>query len=191
MIKTMNSLFEPRKVIDLTNATSDYLLARGETALISLAGVTSKDLKISCGEGVFDGQVIMTEVWGADGGFYLRPNGVTWPAGTINYLLQEVTTTNNTAAPGVASTGSYKDVTTFVQIELGAYGIKMASDFRISTYTKFKHVSGRGTQLRTSNNIYLNNFTAIMEDITTPWTKIGTLTFTYATTGIALITRVV
>lgn len=182
-----------KQIVDLSAATSDYLLGVGETAKIMYSGVTSLSLHIKTEEGVYelsiDQPYVTTNT--VEGAVSLSPNEATY---TNSFVFSESRTDNLVnAAGGVATFTGWRDGATCSKFPLGNPYV-MTGSYRISTRTNSKSVTGQCVRLggvAAPLTMQSEVFAGIWKDTTTVWSSLGTITFPFAQSGTIIIKRVV
>ena len=167
-----------KQIIDLTSATSDYLLGVGETVKITYASATSIPLHVATSEGVYE-LFIVGDVTAAvhDGWTSLTPN----TAGISTFYSDIFGQQNGGTPSGTTSTGES------ILVQDGA----LVSTRGIAhTYTASKSAEfsgfGRLTSYRQRRSVF-----AYCTDTTTAWTSLGTITFPVAQSGTVTIRRII
>jgi len=166
--------------VDLTNATSDYMLQVGEEAYISFSNVTSVPLRIATQSGTYyEMDVVISNPVGTSGAtmnaVFLNPNNTTY-ANAFSY----VEVFRNTQAIG-------SNYLTYSAFRLGwAYG-----DIRVYliNFTTHKSIKGIDMQTGTSDAPVIHLYVSQWNDTSTAWISLGTITFPQATSGYILVRR--
>jgi len=174
-----SSVYSFRRV-DLTNATSDYLLQVGEEAYISFSNATSVPLRIATQSGTYyEMDIVVSNNVGTSGGsgnpISLNPNNTTY-SNAFSY----VEIIRSTATSGSNSF-------TYSAFRLGwAYG-----DVRVYliNFTTHKSVKGIDMQTGTSEAPVVHLYATQWNDTTIAWTSLGTITFPQSTSGYILVRR--
>lgn len=167
-----------KQIIDLTNATSDYLLGIGETAKITYSGVTSLPLRIKTVEGEYE--VIIksdTTTITASTNASLSPNNATYAGlfsrrGVVDYVTT-VASLNELSQNSLLLCG----------------GLCKKVKLQLSTNTASKNVLVHSVGQDTGNTFHLSAG-LLWNDTTTLWESLGTITFPFAQTGTVIIKRV-
>jgi hypothetical protein len=169
--------------VDLTNTTSDYLLAVGEEAIINFTDATSVPLHIATQDGTM--YEIISFVFnsigknsGVPGDISLNPNNTTYSSA---FEYTEIGTNLN---------GSIVNYDTFSYFKIGFalssfYGI-ITNKITCKAIKVFCHIYGTDADVATTANIV-----SAWQDTTTAWTSLGTITFPQTTSGQILIRRLV
>jgi hypothetical protein len=168
--------------VDLTNATSDYMLRVGEEAIINFTNATSVPLRIATGDGTYyEMDVVVSNNVGTSGGaaasVFLNPNNTTY---SNAFLYVEI-------LRGAGGTGLWSAYFTHSAFRLGwAIG-----DIRvfIINFTTHKSVKGIDMQTGTNDTPVVHLYASSWNDITTVWTSLGTITFPQQTSGYILVRR--
>ncbi len=165
-------------LIDNSGATSDLLLNPGESAFVSYISATSIPLHIqTTSSGVYDLEIIgdLSNTGGADtaAGLYPNNSGIS----TDFRIIYR----HNTGGGDASGTN-----TGFL---LGG-GLVMGATLKVYTFTTNKTLRGSIHTLQSSSFTYLYEVLAIWNDVSTPWTSLGTLTFDTAQSGMAVIHRI-
>ena len=168
--------------VDLTNATSDYMLQVGEEAIINFTNATSVPLRIATQSGTYYECHLVCSNGGTSGGgnapVYLNPNNTTYSnsfayASLFRYLGEGNSSYDTYSAfrCGVAFVSSFFYITNFVQ---------------------YKNVKGIYDIYGLRNDTpALVVFSTDWRDTTTPWTSLGTITFPQSTSGYIIVRRLV
>ena len=167
--------------VDLTGATSDYMLQVGEEAYISFSNATSVPLHIATQSGTYyECHLICSNTGGTSGGteaeIYLNPNNTTY---SNAFMYVEV----NRASSGLGS-----NYFTYSAFRCG-YGFSNLTCY-ITNYTQYKNVRGI-YDLYGLSDYYpgLFIFSTDWRDTTTAWTSLGTFIFPQSTSGYILVRR--
>jgi len=174
-----SSVYTFRRV-DLTNATSDYMLQVGEEAYISFSDATSVPLRIATQSGTYyECHLICSNAYNASGtsaAVFLNPNNTTY----ANAFVYAEIYRNST---GLGST--YITYSAF----RCAWNFSN-STFFITNFTQYKNVRGFHDIYGTTNDApVIVAFSTDWRDATTVWTSLGTITFPQATSGYILVRR--
>jgi hypothetical protein len=167
--------------VDLTNATSDYMLQVGEEAIINFTGATSVPLKIATQSGTYyEVHLVCSNIGGESGAntnwIFLYPNNTTY------------TNAFRFARFFVNSYGSIGDVATFSAFCCG-WGL-INCVFYLTNFTQYKNIRGFFDTYGTTHNwpgLFI--FSTDWRDTTTSWTSLGTVTFPQSTSGYILVRR--
>lgn len=175
-------------VTDITGRVTDYALAVGETAKITYTGATSVPLRVATAEGVYELRMV-GDFTGTNytPGSRLVPNSGGLANGAIDYFRINLNGVTTGGAAGSLN-GSY-DGDSYSSFVLP--GVLLgATKAEISTYTKAKTfvLTGFGKDAATTYQGYVMFQT--WADTATPWTSLGTLTFSTAQSGTAIIRRI-
>jgi hypothetical protein len=174
---------EQRTPANLSNASTDYALAVGETVVEKFVLQTSVPLRIATApEGVYE--LVMycdkTIAKSADGTAVLQPNNTTY-ASAIAYR----TIYNTTGTPG----GSGAAVSSF-SLTAGL-GTLVCLTMTITTDKVAKNIVARVISATTAGVVYQELVVGAWIDTTTVWSSIGTIVLPYAQTGTVIIKRIV
>ncbi len=169
--------------IDLSNATSDYMLAYDQTAIINYSNVTSVPLHIATQDGTsYELKAFSkTQAETINGGsnfVFLHPNNIS-NVGNVDY-----NETYRFDASGGNTTVIYNS------FRIGWSGT-FTTQCRIDNFTINKTIAGlySGNVQGTSWSM-IGAFTDTWEDTTTVWTSLGTIALPVAQSGVILIKRV-
>jgi hypothetical protein len=168
-----------QRVIDLTNTSVDYTLQVGQTAILTYTNATSVPLHVSTVEGLYELDIIgdRTTSITNNNGSYLMPNNLS-QSSYISIIYE------NGAGPSRLSS------TTSTNFQLGEGRINMAS-FKLNTFTISKASSGLSQASLTSGNVMSQVLHNYLNDTTTPWTSLGTITFPFNQSGKIIIKRII
>ena len=166
--------------VDLTNATSDYMLQVGEEAIVNFTNATSVALHIATQSGTYyEMDVVVSNNVGTSGGVgapvYLNPNNTTY-SNAFSY----VTVYRNTGSSG-SSSAAYS-----------AFRLSWAAgDIRVYLINFTTHKSVKGLDMITglSEAPVITLYACQWNDTTTAWTSLGTITFPQSTSGYILVRR--
>jgi len=157
--------------VDLTNATSDYMLQVGEEAYISFSNTTSVPLRIATQDGTIY-EVIVTDGWGYNS---LLPNNSSYSGQFGNArILIHWNGSQIVSGYGGGMSGDYFEM---------YFGMKR---FLIFNDLTNKRIVG---QYSDWYSLHVGNFVSWWKDATTPWTSLGTMTFESPSSGIILVRR--
>jgi hypothetical protein len=169
--------------VDLSNASSDYLLQVGEEAYISFSNASSVALHIATQSGTYyEMHLICSNTGGTSGGStnpaYLNPNNTTYSNGFL-YMEQVVN-----------RSGGSSNKATYSAFRVG-WGFPNATIF-ITNYTQYKNVRGFYDINGTSNEFpTIDIFSTDWQDTSTAWTSLGTVSFPQSSSGYILVRRLV
>jgi hypothetical protein len=169
--------------VDLTNATSDYMLQVGEEAYISFSNTTSVPLRIATQSGTYyECHLVCSNTGGTSGGanapVYLNPNNTTY---SNSFLYVEVY--RNTSNLG-------SNYFTYSAFRVGA--VFTSSVFYVTNFVQYKNVKGIYDEYGLSYDYPgLIIFSTDWRDTTTLWTSLGTITFPQSSSGYILVRRLV
>jgi len=168
--------------VDLTGATSDYLLQVGEEAYISFSNATSVPLRIATQSGTYyEMDVVVSNPIGTSSGssnpVYLNPNNTTY-SNAFTYV--EVYRNSGDSGVGtlVATYGAFR-------IGFAIPSIKVY----ITNFTSHKSTKGFYFQTGVSISPTVDINICCWNDTTTAWTSLGTITFPQSTSGYILVRR--
>nr|BAL53640.1 hypothetical protein HGMM_F07F09C15 [uncultured Aquificae bacterium] len=177
-----SSVYTFRRV-DLTNATSDYMLQVGEEAYISFSNTTSVPLRIATQSGTYyECHLICSNTGGTSGGtaapIYLNPNNTTYSNSFVYAALHRT------------SGGASSDYTTYSAFRCGWSFV--SSVFYITNFVQYKNVKGIydlfGVIVGYPTMVV---FSTDWRDTTTPWTSLGTIRFPQLSSGYIIVRRLV
>jgi hypothetical protein len=173
---TLNQLNTP---VDLTSASSDYLLGVGETAFLNYTAATSIPLHVQTQEGEYELSIIGSDfsVTPVNDNSTLLPNGTTYSNAFSRWILR---------GTGITVSASADTISSFYF----SYGRTQRSTVKISTVTTGKHINSIGAFKSTTAN-YTDNENVLWNDTTTAWTSLGTITLAVAQTGKIVIKRII
>jgi hypothetical protein len=167
--------------IDLTNASSDYLLQVGEEAYISFSNASSVALHIATQSGTYyEFHLICSNAGGTSGGssnpIYINPNNTTY-SNAFNFVDYNI---------GTSSNGTVN--TTYSAFRIGwAYS---NSTCYITNYTQYKGIKGINDAYGISGSFPdLVIFSTDWNDTSTAWTSLGTVSFPQSSSGYILVRR--
>jgi hypothetical protein len=168
--------------VDLTNATSDYMLQVGEEAIINFTNATSVPLHIATQSGTYyECHLVCSNTGGTSGGtsggIYLNPNNTTYSNSFVYaYVFR-------------ASRAQGSDYITYSAFRCG-WGF-VSSAFYITNFVQYKNVKGIYDTYGTIGSYpQLFIFSTDWRDTTTPWTSLGTITFPQVTSGYTIVRRI-
>jgi hypothetical protein len=167
--------------VDLTNATSDYMLQVGEEAIINFTNATSVPLRIATQSGTYyECHLVCSNTGGTtgagNGDVFLNPNNTTY----INaFVYADLSRNSNFSSSGYFTYSSFRCGSVFSN-----------STFFITNFTQYKNLKGICDVYGVSTGYpALLIFTTDWRDTTTAWTSLGTITFPQATSGYILVRR--
>ncbi len=168
--------------VNLTNATSDYMLQVGEEAVINFTNATSVPLRIATFSGtLYQCFLVCTNNSGVSGGsanpIFLNPNNQTYNNAFVYVDVYRGASVN------LASTSA-----TYSAFRCGwAFS---RSSFFITNLTQYKNLHGIYSVYGVSgSNPTLFSFSTDWRNTTIEWTSLGTLVFPQATSGFILVRR--
>lgn len=162
--------------VDLTNATSDYMLQVGEEAYISFSNTTSVPLRIATHNGTYyEFHLVCTNVSGeAASRIFMYPNNTTYSNAFVYAEMYR------------NSGGHYSSYVTFSAFMIG-WG-QSHTQCTIVNWTTFKSVIGMF-------NFYggpaIQTFATNWRDTTTIWNSLGTIVFPQTSSGYIIVRRLV
>jgi hypothetical protein len=172
--------------IDLTNATSDYMLQVGEEAYISFSNATSVPLRIATQSGtLYNLYIYLTSPSfeqgnGVSGSAFLAPNNTTFA--NAFYRAGAIWDSNGS---GLAYGGN---ISVFELIG----NCYPANCFSI-IYNETKHKATTSISvhagINTNNYARWQHINCVWNDYTTEWTSLGTVTFPASSSGYILVRR--
>lgn len=169
--------------VDLTNATSDYMLQVGEEAYISFSDTESVPLRIETQSGTYyECHLVCSNTGGTSDGvkanIYLNPNNTTY---SDSFVYAEVYRNSGGEASNYVTYSAFKCGYVFV-----------SSVFYITNFVQYKNVKGIFDTYGYSNGYpCLVIFSTDWRDTTTPWNSLGTIVFPQATSGYIIVRRLV
>jgi hypothetical protein len=167
--------------VDLTGATSDYMLQVGEEAIINFTNATSVPLHIATQSGTYYEVNVVSSV-------AINAN---LSSGDFNYLCPNNTTYNNAFKYTAIMRGVNGFFTSYITVSSFVAGWKVADlVLYITNFTQQKVVKG-------ICNVYDDNngspsgvcFSTVWVDTTTNWTSLGTFVFSNPFSGYILVRR--
>ena len=170
--------------IDLSNATSDYMLAYDQTAIINYSNVTSVPLHIATQDGTsyelkaFSKTQAATINGGSGSTTLLYPNNIS-NVGNVDYnMIYRFDGGGNT----------YNTV--YNSFRMGDSGT-FTTQCRIDNFTVNKSITGfYNSSMQGLTWSMIGAFGSTWEDTTTEWTSLGTIALPVAQSGVILIKRV-
>lgn len=165
-------------IVDLTNATTDYALAVGQTATITYTNATSVPLHVATDGGIYNVSVV-------------GDAAVAYVSGNNAKLLPNNTQYTN-AIVGIDSysvNGSFSGSSITRSDFLIGGGLIYVAHLDITTDTKGKTCMAK--VLGYAVNQYIWNEFMRWNDTTTAWTSLGTITFSFAQSGKIVIRRII
>jgi hypothetical protein len=169
--------------VDLSNATSDYLLQVGEEAIINFTNATSIPLHIATQSGTYyEMDVVLSNPAGTSGAsnnyISLTPNNTTYSsafyhAGAYAYY------SGNSSVVLLQSNISY--------FKLGNGAVSARS--YITNFTTNKHINTLYSNTGLSTSPMASIETCYWNDTSTAWTSLGTITFSQTSSGYILVRR--
>jgi len=167
--------------VDLTNATSDYMLQVGEEAIINFTNATSVPLRIATQSGTYYEMDVICFTpaikTGSRGEIFLNPNNTTYSKA---FAFMNVYITDNTSG---GSSG--KDTYSAFRVSWGSSHTRVY----IHNITTAKSVKLLAHMWESSNGCALAMELTYWNDTTTAWTSLGTITFPQQTSGYILVRR--
>ena len=166
--------------MDLSNATSDYMLQVGEEAIIRFTDTTSVPLRIATQNGTYYEMDLISFTpirTGARGAVFLNPNNTTY---SDAFRFMNVYINDN--ASGVVGG----------KISYSAFRISWAGTHvrvYIHNITVAKSVKGFAHMWDGVNGCSISIELTYWNDTTTLWTSLGTITFPQQTSGYILVRR--
>jgi len=167
--------------VDLTNATSDYMLQVGEEAIINFTNATSVQLRIATQSGTYYECHLVCSNTGANSGggnapVFLNPNNTTY---TNAFVYAEIYRNSSASGSNYLSYSAFRCGLGFV-----------TSVFYITNFTQYKNLLGiydiYGIDWSYSVIIC---FSTDWRDTSTAWTSLGTIVFPQSTSGYILVRR--
>jgi hypothetical protein len=167
--------------VDLTNATSDYMLQVGEEAIINFTNATSVPLRIATQSGTYyECHLVCSNTGGTSGAnsgpIFLNPNNTTYSNAFVYAMLHR---RQAIADSTYVTYSSFRCGYTFSN-----------STFYLTNFVQYKNLKGFSDFWGSSEHFPLIEiFSTDWRDTTTPWTSLGTITFPQATSGYILVRR--
>jgi hypothetical protein len=176
-----SSVYSFRRV-DLSNASSDYLLQVGEEAYVSFSNASSVALHIATQSGTYyEIDVVLSNNTGTSGGsnnpVYLNPNNTTY-SNAFNYV--EVYRTASDSSAGSTST-------TYNAFRIG--GAITSIRAYITNFTSNKHTNVLTSTTGVSSAPIITISSCYWNDTSTAWTSLGTISFPQSSSGYILVRR--
>lgn len=170
-----------KHIIDLTSATSDYLLGVGETAKITYTSATSVPLHIATQEGLYEFTISgnLSTTVANDNSISVLPNNTTYSA-QFTEVGYKISSGNNSAIVLDASTNQFNT----------AWSNAVSANLSISTKTTAKTLQGTVLNKRVNGTTEHFTISSFWNDTSTAWTSLGTITFPFAQSGIIVIKRI-
>ncbi len=169
--------------VDLTGASSDYMLQIGEEAIVNFHNTTTVPLHIATQVGTYyECHLVCSNTGGTSGGtaaeIFLNPNNTTYSS-SFKY-----------AELGREASRSWSGYPTYSSFRCG--GVFVSSVFYITNFVQYKNVKGIYDSYGTSVGYpSLTTFSTDWQDTTTYWTSLGTIIFPQSTLGYVLVRRLV
>lgn len=169
--------------VDLTNATSDYMLQVGEEAYISFSNTTSVPLRIATQSGTYyECHVVCSNTGGTSGGtaapIFLNPNNTTYSS---SFVFAQFFRNSQEIGSAYITYSAFRCGWAFV-----------SSVSYITNFVQYKNVKGILDVYGTSPEYpAVAAFSTDWRNTTTPWTSLGTITFPQATSGYIIVRRLV
>lgn len=170
-----------KQIIDLTSATSDYLLGVGETAKITYTSATSVPLHIATQEGLYEFTISgnLSTTVANDNNISVLPNNTTYSA-QFTEVGYKISSGNSSAIVLDASTNQFNT----------AWSNAVSANLSISTKTTAKTLQGTVLNKRVNGTTEHFTISSFWNDTSTAWTSLGTITFPFAQSGIIVIKRI-
>ena len=168
--------------VDLTDATSDYMLQVGEEAYISFSNTMSVPLRIATQSGTYyECHLVCNNTGGTSGGtsgsIYLNPNNTTY---SDSFIYAELYRDSGMAHSNYFTYSAFRCGHMFV-----------SSLFYITNFVQYKNVKGIYDIYGLSNTYpCLDIFSTDWQDTTTSWTSLGTIVFPQNSSGYILVQRI-
>jgi hypothetical protein len=166
--------------VDLTGATSDYMLQVGEEAIINFTNATSAPLRIATQNGTYyEMDVVLSNNVGTsgatDGAVFLNPNNTTYSNAFTHVEMYR------------ATAGFNNYVATYSAFRI-AWGFGDARVFIIN-FTTRKSIKGIHMITGTIYSPIVVVHASQWNNTTTLWTSLGTITFPQPSSGYILVRR--
>ena len=167
-------------IVDLSAATSDYLLSPGEVAKITYSSATSVPLHIATEEGEYELKLSAAPVLTSctDGIGYLNPNNTTYSNAIKRHYANG---SSSTMTVGLSTESAF----------LANAHRMIAAKLHITTLTSGKHVLGQLGYINNAGAYSTQTNTLIWGDTTTVWFSLGTITFATAQSGTITVRRII
>lgn len=183
MIKVLNNLAQPN-VVDLTSASTDYMLDVGETATITYTSATSVPLHVATVQGVYEIELVqpITDIsFSSAKGCDLLPNNTSIAAGSIIRLQERIDGT---------TLGVSENSSSYTVMHFGSYNPFFVKAV-ISTFTESKVAKSECHGRESVNSFQVWKVSHIWNDSTTKWTSLGTIDLNIAQSGKIIIRRII
>jgi hypothetical protein len=167
--------------VDLTNATSDYMLQVGEEAIINFTNATTVSLRIATQSGTYyKCHLVCSNTGGTSGAVntavFLNPNNTTY---SNAFVYADLSMNSSSTGSGYFTYSSFRIGNGFVN-----------STFFITNFTQYKNIKGIYDVYGVSGGYPLLIVCSTdWRDTTTAWTSLGTVVFPQSTSGYILVRR--
>ncbi|MBX0312568.1 MAG: hypothetical protein JHC31_12500 [Sulfurihydrogenibium sp.] len=168
--------------VDLTNASSDYMLQVGEEAIINFSNASNVPLHIATQSGTYyEMDAVLSNNVGTSSGssnpIYLNPNNTTY-----SNAFNGVNIYRNT---GDSSVSSSTDTVSAFKIGWAVSSIRAY----VVNFTTNKHTTVLYSQTGVSGTPTIVVNACYWNDTSTAWTSLGTITFPQSSSGYILVRR--
>jgi len=169
--------------VNLTNATSDYMLQVGEEAIINFTNARSVPLRIATQSGTYYECHLVSSNTG----------GRTGATSNFGFLNPNNTTYSNAFVYANIYRDSNVQGSTYFTFSAFAFPFAFSNSvFYIINFTQYKNIKGLYEMYGVSILFPgVGIFSTDWQDTTTPWTSLGTLAFPQSTSGYILVRRLV
>lgn len=166
---------------DISSATTDYPLRRGETAVVNYSGATSVPLHIATQEGLYEFTISgnLSTTVANDNNISLLPNNTTYSA-QFTEVGYKISSGNNSAIVLDDSTNQFNT----------AWSNVVSANLSISTKTTAKTLQGTVLNKRVNGTTEHFTISSFWNNTSTAWTSLGTITFPFAQSGRIIIKRI-
>ena len=173
-----------KQIVNLTGATSDYLLGVGETAKITYTAATSVPLHVATEEGEYELLVTgdNTASSSSTNDVFFAPNN-----GSISQVIRQQYQQNSNAPTTLVNINS--NITTDTAFIINS-ALVLKSRIELSTKTKCKSFYSKTVSRLPSGVYQTSHQSQLWKDTTTVWSSLGTITFPFAQSGTVIIKRV-
>lgn len=166
-------------IVDLSSASSDYLLLPGETAKVVYSSATSVQLHIASEKGLYEISIVQLVNWSPTNGnaIYFNPNNQTG-----NYSLGSVVQSYNTSISQLGGSSATRP--------LIGKGSAIHIDMCVSiSDTSVGSMNARSICINTTDRIAFDGHWWLSTN-DTGWGSLGTITYPFAQSGTITIKRI-
>jgi hypothetical protein len=167
--------------VDLSNATSDYMLQVGEEAYISFSNTTSVPLRIATQSGTYYEMDLISFVQlksGTNNPVFLNPNNTTY-SNAFTFMNVYINDSINNPSSSKVTYNAFRISWGVTHARVYIHNITTAKSVK-----SLAHVWDS-----TSNGCALTMELTYWNDTSTAWTSLGTITFPQSTSGYILVRR--